>query len=106
MSTEFLTDAAQHLITAMRSAGIAPDVAGPVARNWMEVVVRNWGGERPYIGKAMDAHRVMGRRDAAILRDWRAGERAPALARRYGISARRVRQIVEGQHAQGGNALP
>ena len=42
----------------------------------------------------------------SLWRDWRAGERAPALARRYGISARRVRQIVEGQHAQGGNALP
>lgn len=56
---------------------------------------RDWGGDRPYIAKAgeTDAHETA-LRNAQILRDWRNGERTALLARRYGISPRRVRQII------------
>lgn len=97
MASEFLSDVSERLILAMRALGISDQVAGMVAAEWQAGVVRDWGGERPYIGKG--GQRAMSRRDAAIWRDWRAGERAPALARRYGISARRVLQIVAAQGA-------
>lgn len=62
-------------------------------------VRRDWGGDRPYIAKVGEtaaletAHRIA-HRNAQILRDWRNGERTALLARRYGISPRRVRQII------------
>ena len=53
------------------------------------------GGDRPYIAKAGEsAATEMSKRNAAILRDHRAGERATYLARKYGISRKRVHEIV------------
>ena len=76
-----------------------------VAAEWCASVEADWGGERPYIGKGASAQRAMSQRDAALLRDWAAGERTQTLARRYGISTRRVRKIIELSQA-GGTALP
>lgn len=95
MSCEFLADATERLVTAMRALGVSQEVAGMVAAEWSEGVARDWGGERPYIGKQSgQAAREMSRRDMALLADWHAGERVPILARRYKISARWVRQII------------
>lgn len=95
MSSEFLADATERLVIAMRALGVSQEVAGMVAAEWGASIVRDWGGERPYIGKtAGQASREMSRRDAALLADWRRGERVPMLARRYQISARWVRQII------------
>jgi len=49
-----------------------------------------FGGDRYYIqsGRAL--------RDAAIRREYRAGERVPYLARRYGLSRRRISTIING----------
>lgn len=59
-----------------------------------------WGGDRPYIRKANEAARAeRSLRDRAIVRDHQRGESAALLARRYGISRRRVEQLVR-------NALP
>jgi Mor family transcriptional regulator len=56
---------------------------------------RDWGGAATYIPKTTaDARRYISARDAAIVRDYRRGEHSRLLARRYGISARRIRQIV------------
>lgn len=64
----------------------------------LDAVRRDWGGERPYIAvNGEGARATMSRRDAALLRDWQAGERVALLARRYGISRRRVWQIIRGQ---------
>lgn len=58
---------------------------------------RDWGGDRPYIAKAGEsAQAAMSERNASILRDWQAGERAEAIARKYRISRVRVWQIVNG----------
>ena len=59
-----------------------------------------WGGDRPYIRKANEAARAeRSLRDRAIVRDHQRGESAALLARRYGISRRRVEQLLR-------NALP
>ena len=57
----------------------------------VEIAVRTlYGGDRYYIqsGRAW--------RDAAIRREHKAGERFPYLARKYGLSRERIRQIVNG----------
>lgn len=55
----------------------------------------SWGGERVYIGKtSVDALREKSRRDASIARDWQRGDHIPVLARRYGLSPRRVQQLI------------
>lgn len=95
MSCEFLADATERLVASMRALGISQEVAGMVAAEWGEGIARDWGGERPYIGKQSgEAAREMSRRDRALLADWRAGERVPVLARRYQISTRWVREII------------
>lgn len=94
MASEFTADACEHLILAMREAGIGPDIAGPIAERWLASVLANWRGERPYIGGHGQAERERSRRDAAIVRDWRAGERAATLVRRYGISRTRLYEIL------------
>lgn len=96
MSSEFVTDATARLVAVMRHLGISAEVAGMVAAEWSAGVVRDWAGERPYIGTdAGEVRTAMSRRDAALRADWQAGERTPALARKYGISHRRVQQIVK-----------
>ncbi len=78
----------------MRALGISQQVAGMVAAEWQASVTRDWGGERPYIGKQAAAAVEMSRRDAAICRDWQAGERMGALSRKYQISRQRIYLIV------------
>ncbi|MDH1900887.1 Mor transcription activator family protein [Comamonas aquatica] len=94
MASEFLADASERLIHTMRALGISQQVAGMVAAEWQASVTRDWGGERPYIGKQAAAAVEMSRRDAAICRDWQAGERMGALSRKYQISRQRIYLIV------------
>lgn len=101
MASEFIADATERLILTMTALGISKKTAGMIAVEWQTCIVRDWGGDRPYIGKSSDAARKMSTRDNALLREWNAGERPAALARKYNLSPRRVRQIV-----LGGNALP
>ena len=105
MASDFLADASERLVSTMRALGISAQVAGMVAAEWGAGVEADWGGERPYIGKGTSAQRAMSQRDAALMRDWDAGERTQTLARRYGISTRRVRKIIE-QARPSGTALP
>jgi len=63
----------------------------------------DWGGERIYIakiGESGNAQRT--ERDQRIRAEYRQGEHVELLARRHGISVKRVQQIV----AIDGNALP
>ena len=109
MATEFVSDAAELLIIAMREAGIGPEVCGKVAQQWQDSVVRNWAGDRVYIGSnPAQVQRARTRRDAAIVRDWMAGERLAALSRKYGITRQRAYQIVRDSlgEAQLSSALP
>ena len=102
MATEFIADATQRIVSTLHSLGVSAEVAGMVAAEWQQGIERDWGGERPYIGKASQATRQTSTRNARLLRDWQAGERAAALARKYGVSARHVRRIVD----SAGPALP
>lgn len=106
MASEFLSDASERLVHVMRALGISAEVAGMVAAEWKSGVVRDWGGERPYIGKQAGAALEMSRRDAALLRDWRAGERVEALARRYKISRQHVHRILRAAAGVVSPALP
>lgn len=70
----------------------------------------DWGGERTYIPKVGETGRAqLTERDRRIRADFRRGEREPLLARRHGISVRRVRQILQASGdlpGPTGNALP
>lgn len=94
MASEFLADASERLIQSMRAMGISQQVAGMVAAEWLANVTRDWGGERPYIGKQATASVEMSRRDAAIRRDWQAGERVEAISRKYKISRQHTYRII------------
>lgn len=106
MASEFVADASALLIDAMRQAGIGPEICGEVAKQWQAQVIRNWSGDRPYIG-AMQPERLreLSRRDAAIVRDWQAGERVDYLMRKYGLGRSRVFDILRLSRAAS-TALP
>ena len=56
----------------------------------------DWAGERPYIAaKREHLHSVISARNGRIYADWRRGERVPLLARRYGVTERRIRQVID-----------
>lgn len=96
MASDFIADASERLITSMRALGISAQVAGMVAAEWSAGIVRDWGGDRPYIGSTeADASRERARRDRALLADHAAGERVPLLMRKYSMSRARVYQILE-----------
>ena len=104
MASEFMADASERLIKALNAFGMSPEIAGMVAAEWQSGIQRDWGGERPYIGKGGEALREMSRRDRAILREHAAGERVAYLSRKFGISRRMVWLII--QRAKECNALP
>lgn len=69
-------------------------------------VRRDWGGDRPYIARTGESARAaFSARNAAIARDWRHGESITLIARRYGISRKRVYQILAERRCEG-FALP
>lgn len=51
-----------------------------------------WSGDRPYIARRSGEGKST--RNAAIKRDYQAGERLKLLVRRYQLSERRILQIV------------
>ena len=80
---------------------VAEVVTRKDARTFLEQIEadirRDWGGDRPYIAKKGEsAEMEMSKRNAAILRDHRNGERATFLARKYGMSRKRIHEIVGG----------
>lgn len=59
-------------------------------------VRRDWGGERHYVARSGEtARKGLPQRDRQIREQYRRGERVRLLARRWGLSERRVRQIVK-----------
>lgn len=71
--------------------GLTPSAAARIEAE----VRKDWGGDRPYIAKLGEVGRVMqSGRDEQIRHDSRKGAHPKLLARRYGISTRRIRQIL------------
>ena len=69
------------------------------------------GGEMHYIGKTGEGARTeVQQRDARIRSDARRGERLPLLARKHGLSVRRIQQILQMLQdepgAPGGETIP
>ena len=63
-------------------------------------VRRDWAGDRPYIAATGEQMRAqISARNGRVYSEWRKGERIPLLARRYGVSERRIRQIIDSQQA-------
>jgi Mor family transcriptional regulator len=58
-------------------------------------VRRDWGGERHYVAKLGESGKAqLAERDLRIREEARHGEHVRLLSRRWGISERRVRQIL------------
>ena len=73
--------------TRLAELGITPEQ--------IAAIQAEWGGDRPYIRKANEAARAeRSLRDRAIVRDHQRGESSALLSRRYGISRRRIEQLV------------
>lgn len=66
-----------------------------VARKIEADIRRDWGGERHYIAKVGESGRAqLAERDARIREQARKGDHIRLLARRWGISPKRVKQIL------------
>lgn len=79
------------MIDILRRAGVQPADAERIEQD----VRRDWGGERPYIAKVGEARRkYVETRNARIRLDAHRGESSKLLSRRYGMSLRRINQIL------------
>ena len=92
----FLDDLGRIAYEQCIALGISEETAQLVGNAVPKKVARDYNGERPYIGRSIEVEREMSARNRAIIREWKAGERVALLSRRYGISARRIRQIIAG----------
>ncbi|MDR0770740.1 MAG: hypothetical protein LBE75_06030 [Burkholderiales bacterium] len=59
-----------------------------------DAVRKVWGGDRPYIKKTA-TDETLSDRDKEIIAAHQRGERVDLLARRYGLSTRRVWKIIQ-----------
>ena len=92
--SEFIDDVKQRIILQCKELGISAETAGMLAAEIAASVTRDYSGDRVYISRHDET--VASQRNRDIIRDWRRGERAPLLARRYGISLRQVYRVVNG----------
>lgn len=94
--SEFVEDLRTRIIEGMTGPlGISAETAQMIAAEIVTGISRDWRGDRPYIGPAIEARQQQERRNSALLRDWLAGERIPFLARRYQLSTKRVYAILK-----------
>lgn len=85
----------EDFLASLSALGVTPEQ--------IAAIQAEWGGDRPYIRKANEAARAeRSLRDRAIVRDHQRGESNALIARRYGVSAGRVTQIL----ARSFSALP
>lgn len=88
---DIVRDILDRVAAALREGSFTDQIADQLEQQ----IRHDWGGDRPYIAKVGEsAQAEISRRNDAIRRDWQAGERAGALARKYRISRVRVWQIV------------
>lgn len=92
-SSDIVIDTLKTLTALIERNGgvLLPTMHGEAER----IVRAAWGGDRVYIAKlGEDGQRQLSARDRAIRTEFLRGDHVPLLARRHGISERRVRQIV------------
>jgi Mor family transcriptional regulator len=95
--SEFIDEIRHRIISQAATMGITPETAALIATEVAGSVARDYAGERVYIGKRDEEQCVMSARNRSIIRDHRSGERVALLSRRYGISRKRVYEIVNGE---------
>lgn len=77
----------EDFLASLSALGVTPEQIAAIQAEWC--------GDRPYIRKANEAARAeRSLRDRAIVRDHQRGESSALLSRRYGISRRRIEQLV------------
>lgn len=74
---------------------LAPSLSEAVARTAEAHVREMFGGEEIWLSRKEFRLQDRIRRDEAIMRDYRAGERIGLLSRRYQLSERRILQIIK-----------
>lgn len=84
---DIIGDILRRVITLF--PGLSPEIAAKIDKE----VRQQWGGDRPYIGIRSGAG--YSSRNAAIKRDYQAGERIPLLERRYGLGKSRIWEIIK-----------
>jgi Mor family transcriptional regulator len=77
-----------HLVCQM-----VPNITGKLAAQVDAALRERWGQSRPYIALRLGQGRS--ERNERIRRDYLAGERLELLERRYGITSRRILQIIK-----------
>lgn len=94
--SEFIEAMKARLIDGLIEIGVTRETAGQVVAEAVLDVVRDHAGERILIARTGAERIERARRDRQIIRDWKAGERIPLLARRYNLSRVRIWQIISG----------
>ena len=72
---------------------LIPKITDELAAQADAALRERWGGDRPYIARRLGQGRS--ERNERIRRDYLAGERFELLERRYGITSRRILQIIK-----------
>lgn len=85
-SDDIVADILQRVVAI--TPGFTAALAAQVDRDVRDL----WGGDRPYIARR--AGEGTSARNAAIRRDFQAGERIGLLVRKYGLSRQRIHQIL------------
>jgi hypothetical protein len=93
MQNDIIIDTLDTLVALLQRNG---GVYLPAHRSEAERIARAaWGGDRPYVAKVGESQQqAISERDRAIVREYRRGL-VPLLARRHGLSERRVRAILQ-----------
>lgn len=84
-------DFVEHVLAVV--ASLVPGADRSVMAAADAALRERWGGDRPYIARRVGEGRSQ--RNDAIRRDYLAGERFELLERRYGLTRRRLMQIVK-----------
>ncbi|MCR6700867.1 MAG: hypothetical protein NVV68_06845 [Dokdonella sp.] len=86
---DIVSDLLQRILSRFT---LPADLVADVERD----VRRDWGGDRPYIAKQGElGRRLRSAREERIRAEHRRGEHVGILARRWGLSIRRIQQIVK-----------
>ena len=97
MSSDIIRDLLDRVADRIADKISLPEELRAILGMIEQDIRKDWHGERPYIALTPgDQPRRESLRNRAIIRDHKNGERVAFLSRRYGISARRVRQIING----------
>jgi len=89
-----LNQVRETIFRSLLESGTRPDAAQAAADAAVLAMQSEFAGDRIYVAKSKELEMMA--RNRAIIQEWRSGERVAFIARRYGITERRVRMIIAG----------